>query len=113
MVAVTGQSWLRAVWAEEEVKITNSKADYMFVDATAAQRLPKPPAQPSEAQLLELLTDMQAIYEARTSKHVQGAVMIMHELCIDLFFVLCILVTFTFGDITKAFTSCLLQRKAF
>lgn len=71
VVAVTGQSWLRAVWAEEEVKITNSKADYIFVDATAAQRLPKPPAQPSEAQLLELLTDMQAIYEAKTSKHVQ------------------------------------------
>ena len=76
MVVVIGQSWLRAVWAEEEVKITNSKADYIFVDATAAQRLLKPPTQPAEAQLLELLTDMQAIYEAKPSKHVQGIVMI-------------------------------------
>jgi len=72
VVAVTGQSWLRAVWAEEEVEITNSKVDFIFADARAAQRLPKPPAQPSEAQMLELLTDMQGIYEAKPSKHVQG-----------------------------------------
>ena len=71
-IAVTSQTWLRAVWAEEEVEITNSKADYIFADAGAAEKLPEPPAQPSEAQLLELLKDIKGVYEAKPSRHVQG-----------------------------------------
>ena len=71
-LAVTSQTWLRAIWAEEEVEITNSKADYIFADAGAAEKLPELPAQPSEAQLLELLTHIKGVYEAKPSKHVQG-----------------------------------------
>ena len=75
-IAVTSQTWLRAIWAEEEVEITNSKADYIFADASAAEKLPELPAQPSEAQLLELLTHIKGVYEAKPSKHVQGTVML-------------------------------------
>ncbi len=71
-IAVTSQTWLRAIWAEEQVEITNSKADYVFADASAAEQLPKLPAQPSEAQLLELLKHIKGLYEAKPSKHVQG-----------------------------------------
>lgn len=71
-IAVTSQTWLRAVWAEEEIEITNSKADYIFADAGAAEKLPEPPAQPSEAQLLELLKEIKGVYEAKPSRHVQG-----------------------------------------
>lgn len=71
-IAVTSQTWLRAVWAEEEIEISNSKADYIFADAGAAEKLPEPPAQPSEAQLLELLKDIKGVYEAKPSRHVQG-----------------------------------------
>ena len=71
-IAVTSQTWLRGIWAEEEVEITNSKADYIFVDAGAAEKLPELPAQPSKAQLLELLKHMKGLYEAKPSKHVQG-----------------------------------------
>ncbi len=72
VIAVTSQTWLRAIWAEEELEITNSKADYIFADAGAAEKLPKLPAQPSEAQLLELLKHIKGLYEAKPSKHVQG-----------------------------------------
>ena len=72
VTAVTSQTWLRASWAEEEVEITNSKADYTFAGAGAAEQLPKLPAQPSEAQLLELLKHIQGLHEAKPSKHVQG-----------------------------------------
>ena len=71
-IAVTSQTWLRGIWAEEEADITNSKADYIFVDASAAAKLPELPAQPSEAQLQELLKHMKGLYEAKPSKHVQG-----------------------------------------
>lgn len=71
-IAVTSQTWLRGIWAKEEVEITNSKTDYIFVDAGAAAKLPELPAQPSEAQLLELLKHMKGLYEAKPSKHVQG-----------------------------------------
>ena len=71
-VAVTSQTWLRAIWEEEEVEITTSKADYIFADAGAAEQLPELPVQPSEAQLLELLQHIKGFYEAKPSKHVQG-----------------------------------------
>ena len=71
-IAVTSQTWLRAIWAEEEVEITNSKAEYIFADVSAAEKLPKLPAQPSQAQLLELLKHIKGLYEAKPSKHVQG-----------------------------------------
>lgn len=71
-IAVTSRNWLRAVWAEEEIEITTCKADYIFADASAAEKLPKPPTQPSEAQLLELLKDIKGLYEAKPSRHVQG-----------------------------------------
>ena len=71
-IAVTSQTWLCAIWAEEEVEITNSKADYIFADASAVDKLPDLPAQPSEAQLLELLEHLKGMYEAKPSKHVQG-----------------------------------------
>lgn len=62
----------RCVWAEEEVEITNSKADYIFADVGAAEKFPELIAQPSEAQLLKLLKDIKGLYEAKRSKHVQG-----------------------------------------
>ncbi len=51
-IAVTSQTWLRATWAEEEVEITNSKADFVFADASAAENLPKLPAQPSRGSVV-------------------------------------------------------------
>ena len=53
-IAVTSQTWHCGIWLEEEVEITNSKTDYIFVDACAAEKLSEQPAQPSEAQLQEL-----------------------------------------------------------
>ena len=40
--------------------------------AGAAEKLPEPPAQPSEAQLLELLKYIKGVYAAKPSRHVQG-----------------------------------------
>ena len=87
-IAVTSQTWLRAVWAEEEIEITNSKADYIFADAGAAEKLPEPPAQPSEAQLLELLKDIKGVYEAKPSRHVQGTLCCNLE--INIYCLLCV-----------------------
>ena len=67
--------------AEETIikKITNSTDDYIFADAGAADMLPEPPAQLSEAQLLELLQDIKGAYEAKPSRHGQGTSWLQFE----------------------------------
>ncbi|KAK9823951.1 hypothetical protein WJX72_006620 [[Myrmecia] bisecta] len=57
---------------EEAVSLKGSKTDYLFMPTNIARLLPQPPQQPSEAHLLEVLRHILAVYEAKTSKHVEA-----------------------------------------
>lgn len=72
VVAVTNTAWLHAVWRQEAVSLKGSKTDYLFMPTEIAEQLPQPPQQPSEAHLLEVLGHILAVYEAKTSRHVEG-----------------------------------------